>query len=108
MIKIDFKKGKGLVPAIIQDWRTGEILMLGYMNKEALAKTLKTRFVWFWSRSQKKLWLKGEISGNKLKVKELKTDCDNDTLLLKAELLGKAACHTGTRSCFYQTVKKCK
>lgn len=104
MTEINFKKGKGLIPAIIQDYKTGEILMLGYMNREALKKTLKDRLIWLWSRSRKELWLKGKTSGNKLKLKEIKVDCDGDALLIKVELLGQAACHTGSRTCFYKNI----
>lgn len=99
---IDFKKGNGLVPAIIQDSKTGDVFMLGYMNNEALQKTRDTELVYFWSRTRKKLWMKGEESGNKLKVKEIYTDCDNDTLLIKVELIGNAVCHTGNKTCFYK------
>ncbi|HUQ85487.1 MAG TPA: phosphoribosyl-AMP cyclohydrolase [Candidatus Limnocylindrales bacterium] len=98
---IDFKKNKGLVPAIIQDYKTGVAYMLGYMNQEALRKTTETNLVYFWSRNTKKLWLKGEESGNKLKVIELFADCDNDTILIKVELIGSNVCHTGSMSCFY-------
>lgn len=103
---IDFDKGKGLVPAIVQDGDSGTVLMLGYMNKEALQKTLKTGFVHFWSRSRKKLWLKGEESGNKLKVEDVIADCDNDTILVKAKLIGKAVCHTGNFTCFFKKVEE--
>lgn len=103
-IDIDFKKGDGLVPAIIQDYESGEVLMLGFMNKEALQKTLKSGWVYFWSRSKKRLWMKGEQSGNKLKVKEILQDCDGDSILIKAELVGKYVCHTGNKTCFYQEV----
>lgn len=97
---IDFEKGKGLVPAIIQDAKNNAVLMLGYMNQEAFSKTCSTEFVHFWSRSRKRLWMKGEKSGNKLKVKKIFLDCDKDAILIKAELLGKAVCHTGKYSCF--------
>ncbi len=101
---INFEKGNGLVPAVIQDYKSGEVLMLGYMNQEALQKTLETGFVYFWSRSRNKLWMKGEESGNKLKVKEILQDCDGDSVLIKAELVGTNVCHTGNKSCFYQEV----
>lgn len=104
MIKIDYKKGGGLVPAIIQDAKTGEVLMLGYMNKEALKKTRETGFVHFWSRKRKELWLKGESSGNKLKVEEIFIDCDNDTVLVKVSCIGTGVCHTGARNCFFQKI----
>ena len=96
---------QNLIPAIIQDNKTNEILMLGYMNKEALDKTRKTGCVYFWSRSRKKLWLKGETSGNKLQVQQIFFDCDKDALLIKCQLMGKNACHTGQKSCFYDKVK---
>lgn len=93
-----------LIPTIIQDCRTNQVLMLGYMNKKALSLTQKTGRVYFWSRSRKKLWMKGETSGNTLKVKEIYQDCDKDTLLIKVEVLGKAVCHKGTRSCFSERI----
>lgn len=99
-MELNFKKGNGLIPAIIQDFETGEVLMLGFMNKGAFDQTKSTKLVHFYSRSRRKLWLKGEESGNKLKVKEILTDCDNDSLLVKVELIGLAVCHTGARSCF--------
>ena len=101
---IDFKRGQGLVPAIIQDWKTGEVLMVAYMNADSWAKTLETGKACFWSRSRQKLWLKGETSGHVQMVKEIYLDCDNDALLLKVEQVGGAACHTGYRSCFYRQV----
>jgi phosphoribosyl-AMP cyclohydrolase len=91
---------KQLTPVIIQDIKTNVVLMLAYMNPQALEKTKQTGYVHFWSRSRKKLWLKGEESGNKLKVKEIFTDCDKDTILIKVELQGNCACHTGSYSCF--------
>ncbi|MBI5748458.1 MAG: bifunctional phosphoribosyl-AMP cyclohydrolase/phosphoribosyl-ATP diphosphatase HisIE [Nitrospinae bacterium] len=90
----------GLIPAIIQDWKNGDVLMLAYMNEESLNKTIDTGFTHFWSRSRNKLWKKGETSGNEQIVKEISYDCDNDTLLIKVEQKG-VACHTGNRSCFY-------
>mgnify|MGYP001593036829 FL=1 len=102
--KIDFKKGDGLVPAIIQDYKSGEALMLGYMNEESLEKTRESGWVYFWSRSKKRLWMKGEESGNKLKVMDIFKDCDNDSLLIKVELIGDSVCHTGNKTCFYQEV----
>jgi len=98
---INFTKNNGLVPAIIQDYQTGDVYMLGYMNEEALQKTIETEWVYFWSRSRQKLWMKGEESGNKLKVKEIYSDCDNDSILVKVELIGRNVCHTGNKSCFY-------
>lgn len=102
--QIDFQRGNGLVPAIVQDWKTGEVLMVAYMNGESWAKTRETGKTCFWSRTRKKLWLKGETSGNVQIVKEVFLDCDNDALLLKVEQIGGAACHTGYRSCFYRRV----
>lgn len=91
---------QGLLPAVIQDWLDGTVLMLGYMNQEAISKTLLKKSVHFWSRSRNKLWEKGETSGNKLLVKELFVDCDRDTILVKAEPIGPT-CHTGERACFF-------
>lgn len=103
---IDFTKNNGLVPAIIQDYQTGDIYMLGYMNEESLQKTLKTKWVYFYSRSRQKLWMKGEESGNKLRVKEVYSDCDRDCLLIKVELIGNNVCHTGNTSCFYTRLEE--
>lgn len=97
-------KNNILIPAIIQDYRTKEIFMLGYMNEEALKKTLETGFVWFWGRSRKRLWMKGETSGNTLKLKEMYMDCDKDALLVKVQLIGENVCHTGNKICFYQKI----
>lgn len=102
---VDFQKGNRLVPAIIQDYASGIVLMLGYMNEEALRKTKQTGWVYFWSRSRQKLWMKGEESGNKLKVKEIYVDCDSDSLLVKVELIGINVCHTGNKVCFYQKLE---
>ncbi len=95
----------GLIPAIVQDYKTGDVLMLAYMNKLALQKTLKTKKVHFWSRSRNKLWLKGETSGNIQVLKSLAFDCDSDAILVKVNQLGGAACHTGRRSCFFKQVR---
>ncbi|NDY42974.1 phosphoribosyl-AMP cyclohydrolase [Dissulfurirhabdus thermomarina] len=100
----DFAKGGGLLPAIAQDAATGEVLMLAYMNREAWTKTLETGKVHYWSRSRNRLWLKGETSGHVQMLREARLDCDGDTLLLKVEQLGGAACHTGRRSCFHRRV----
>ncbi|MBT8363780.1 MAG: phosphoribosyl-AMP cyclohydrolase [Deltaproteobacteria bacterium] len=105
MIRIDFEKTGGLVPAIAQDDATGEILMLAYMNQEAFAATLSSGKATYYSRSRKTLWVKGETSGHVQRVKEIRIDCDDDTVLLKVEQLGGAACHTGHRSCFYKKVE---
>lgn len=91
-----------LTPVIVQENKTNEVLMLGYMNKEALAITQKTGLVHFWSRSKKRLWKKGETSGNILKVKEIFFDCDKDALLIKVELIGKSVCHLSNKSCFME------
>jgi phosphoribosyl-AMP cyclohydrolase len=96
---------KGLIPAIVQDADSGEVLMLGYMNEESLRLTLSSGEVWFYSRSRKELWHKGTTSGNRLIVRELFKDCDSDTILVKAQPLGPV-CHTGNKSCFFQRFKK--
>jgi len=96
---------RGLIPAIIQDAESGDILMLGYMNKESIGLTLKSGEAWFYSRSRQELWHKGATSGNKLVVKEILKDCDSDTLLVKAEPMGPT-CHTGNSSCFYQELSE--
>ena len=101
-MEIDFEKGNGLVPVIIQDWSTNRVLMLGYMNEEALKKTKSEGKVTFYSRSKERLWTKGETSGNFLEVKEIIADCDNDTLLIKAEPQGPT-CHTGADTCFNES-----
>ncbi len=92
-----------LIPAVAQDWKTGEVLMLAYMNEEALKKTQETGRAHYWSRSRNKLWLKGESSGHFQIVKEIRMDCDQDAVLLLIEQIG-GACHTGYRSCFYRTI----
>jgi len=101
-MEIDFEKGNGLVPVIIQDWSTNRVLMLGYMNEEALKKTKSEGKVTFYSRSKERLWTKGETSGNFLEVKEIIADCDNDTLLIKTEPQGPT-CHTGADTCFNES-----
>jgi phosphoribosyl-AMP cyclohydrolase len=100
----DFKKGDGLVPAIVQDAASGEVLMLAYMNEEAWLKTLETGEAHYWSRSRGKLWHKGGTSGHVQKVCSIRIDCDDDTVLLLVEQAG-AACHAGYRSCFYREFK---
>ncbi len=102
MFDPDFSKGGGLLPAIVQDDETGEVLMLAYMNRDAWLKTLETGKATFWSRSRNALWLKGETSGHVQLVREVRMDCDDDTILLKVYQTGGAACHTGYRSCFYR------
>ncbi len=99
-----FDKGDGLIPVIAQDFETGQVLMLAYMNREAWEKTMETGKVHYWSRSRRKLWLKGETSGHVQVLKEAFVDCDLDTVLVKVEQKGGAACHTGHRSCFFNRV----
>jgi phosphoribosyl-AMP cyclohydrolase len=98
---------KGLIPAIIQDAENGEVLMLGYMNEESLRRTLESGRTWFWSRSRQEYWCKGETSGHRQYVREIRYDCDNDTLLVKIVQVG-AACHTGERSCFYRVIEEAR
>lgn len=104
--KINTKENKNtcLIPAVIQDYKTNEVLMLAYVNKESLKKSLSTGTTWFWSRTKKRLWNKGETSGNIQKIKEIKYDCDGDALLISVEQIGNA-CHTGMKSCFYRTLE---
>lgn len=102
MIEPNFEKGEGLVPVVVQEHQTGDVLMLAYMNRESWRKTLETGKAHFWSRSRKSLWLKGETSGHLQLVREVCLDCDQDAVLLRVEQLGGAACHTGHRSCFYR------
>lgn len=104
MIAIDFKKGNGLLPAIVQDAETNEVLMLAYMSKESLAMTIETKKATYFSRSRNELWVKGETSGHYQYVKDIRIDCDEDTILLLVEQVG-AACHTGKRTCFYRTIE---
>jgi phosphoribosyl-AMP cyclohydrolase len=106
MIKLDFHKTNGLVPAIVQEYNTGDVLMLAYMNEDAWETTLETGEATFYSRSRKELWIKGKTSGNIQLVKEIRIDCDNDTVLLKVQQVGGAACHNGYKSCFYKKVDK--
>lgn len=103
----DFKKSD-LIPAIAQDYKTNEVLMLAYMNKTAWEETLKNGVATYWSRSRNKLWKKGESSGNVQVVKEIYIDCDNDTILLKVEQIGEAACHEGYKSCFFRKYSDAK
>ncbi len=101
MVELDFSKNNGLITAIAQDWQTGEILMVAFMNKEAFEETVKTKRACYYSRSRKRLWRKGEESGNIQEVKEILIDCDRDAIVLKVNQIGGAACHTGYNSCFY-------
>ncbi len=102
---VDFEKSGGLVPAIAQDHLTGEVLMMAWMNREAFDETVRTRRAVYFSRSRKKLWRKGEESGNVQEVKEIFLDCDNDTVLLKVHQIGGAACHEGYKSCFFRRLE---
>jgi len=104
MIVPDFAKGDGLVPAIVQDVETKEVLMMAYINSQSWEATLTTGKATYWSRSRQALWMKGESSGNVQLVKNIFIDCDNDTILLQVEQLGGAACHTGHKSCFYRKI----
>jgi phosphoribosyl-AMP cyclohydrolase len=104
-VEIDFQKSGGLVPAIIQDERSGDVLMLGFVNPDALAETQRTGEVLFFSRSRNKLWKKGESSGHVLRVREIRVDCDADALLLLVEAAGPGVCHEGYRSCFYRRLE---
>ncbi len=102
----EFKlNGDGMIPAIVQDYKTGEVLMLAYMNEESYRKTIETGLMTYFSRSRQELWLKGDTSGHYQYVKELRLDCDNDTILAKVEQIG-AACHTGSYSCFFQELAR--
>lgn len=104
-MKIAFEKQDGLVPAIVQDEATGDVLMLGFMNAEALVETQRSGQAVFFSRSRNKLWRKGESSGHLLKVRELRIDCDADSLLVRVERVGPGVCHEGYRSCFYRRLE---
>ncbi len=104
MLDLDFKKTDGLIPAIAQDYKTGEILMLAYINEESWELSLETGVATYWSRSRNELWVKGATSGHIQNIKEIRVDCDNDTVIFKVEQIGNIACHTGERSCFFKTV----
>lgn len=104
MIQVDFAKGKGLVPVVVQDVHTKDVLMLAYMNEESLRLTMETKRATYYSRSRQGLWLKGETSGHYQYVKDIRIDCDADTILLLVEQVG-AACHTGHISCFYRNME---
>lgn len=101
---IDFQKGGGLVPAIIQDDQSGDVLMLGFMNADSLKETQRSGEVVFFSRSRKKLWKKGETSGHLLRIRDVRVDCDADALLVRVEAAGPGVCHEGYRSCFFRTI----
>ena len=103
--KIDFAKMDGLIPGVVQDASSGQVLMVGFLNETSYKKTLETGFVTFWSRTRQKLWMKGETSGNRLRVIDTSTDCDNDTLLFRVEVEGDGlVCHEGTVSCFTRPI----
>ena len=106
MVELQFNKHPdGIIPAIAQDFKTGEILMLAYVNEESFKLTMKTKRATYWSRSRRKLWQKGETSGNVQQVKEILVDCDLDTIVFQVEQVGGVACHTGNRTCFYRKIK---
>ena len=102
---LDFQKSDGLVTAVIQDHVSGRVLMVGFMNEEAFRKTVETGFATFYSRSRRKLWLKGETSGHRLVVKDISIDCDRDAVLVRVEALGPGVCHNGYQSCFYRRLE---
>ena len=104
MIKLDFEKGNGLLPVVVQDVHTKEVLMLAYMTEDSLNKTIETKVATYYSRSRQALWVKGETSGHYQYVKDIRIDCDEDTILLLVEQVG-AACHTGHYSCFYRNIE---
>jgi phosphoribosyl-AMP cyclohydrolase len=106
MIELNFSKGDGLLPAIVQDHGTGKVLMLAYINQASWEKTLETGDAHYWSRSRQELWHKGGTSGHVQKIKEIYADCDDDTVLFRVEQVGGAACHTGYESCFYRKVDR--
>jgi len=105
MIELNFKKMGGLIPAVVQDYKTGEVLMLAFMNQAAWEATLSTGKATYYSRTRQELWIKGKTSGNMQIIKEIRIDCDDDTVVLKVDQVGGAACHTGHKSCFYKKVE---
>jgi phosphoribosyl-AMP cyclohydrolase len=104
-MELDFTKLDGLLPAVVQDYASGRVLMVGFMNEEAFRRTVETGFATFFSRSRRKLWIKGESSGHRLAVKEISTDCDQDAVLVRVEALGPGVCHEGYQSCFYRRLE---
>ncbi len=104
-MQLDYTKFDGLLPAVVQDAKTGRVLMVGFMNDEAFRRTVATGYATFYSRSRNKLWIKGESSGHRLAVTEIATDCDSDTVLLKVEALGPGVCHKGYESCFFRKLE---
>lgn len=106
MVELDFTKGNGLIPTIVQDYKSGKVLMLAYSSEASWKKTLETGEAHYWSRSRRELWHKGGTSGHVQKIKEIHTDCDNDTVLYKVEQVGGAACHLGYEACFHKKVDR--
>ena len=104
-MNLDFQKSDGLVTAVVQDHATGRVLMVGYMNQEAFRRTVETGYTTFYSRSRKKLWIKGESSGHRLVVKEIAADCDLDAVLVRVEAIGPGVCHEGYESCFFRRLE---
>ena len=104
-MQLDFSKSDGVIPAVVQDYHSGRVLMVGYMNAEAFRRTVESGFATFYSRSRRKLWLKGETSGHRLAVKEISTDCDQDVVLLRVLPQGPGVCHNGYQSCFYRRLE---
>jgi phosphoribosyl-AMP cyclohydrolase len=104
-MELDFQKMDGMLPAIVQDHESGNVLMLGFMNEEAFRLTVETGFATFYSRSRRKLWMKGEQSGHRLSVRQISIDCDRDCVLLRVALSGPGVCHNGYRSCFYRRLE---
>jgi phosphoribosyl-AMP cyclohydrolase len=104
-MNLDFAKSGGLVTAVVQDHASARVLMVGFMNEEAFRRTVETGYATFWSRSRRKLWLKGESSGHRLVVKEISTDCDQDAVLIKVEAQGPGVCHEGYESCFFRRLE---
>ncbi|MDD5698283.1 MAG: phosphoribosyl-AMP cyclohydrolase [Victivallaceae bacterium] len=105
MVKLDFAKSNGLIPAIAQDYETGEVLMLAYINEEAWTETLRSGCATYWTRSRGRLWKKGESSGNIQEIREILVDCDGDAVIFKINQVGGAACHTGHRTCFFRKLE---
>jgi phosphoribosyl-AMP cyclohydrolase len=104
-MEIDYSKLGGIIPVVVQDFASGEVLMLGFMNREAVEATLATGVVTFYSRSRRKLWVKGEQSGHRLRLRELRVDCDADAVLVRVDATGPGVCHEGYRSCFYRRIE---
>ncbi len=104
MLELDFTKGNGLLPAIVQDYKSGKVLMLAYINRESWEKTLDTGEAHYWSRSRREIWHKGDTSGHVQKIRQVLVDCDSDAVVFRVEQVGGAACHTGYESCFYRKV----